>query len=240
MVMVLLCYEVGGRTGRESGVGLMGIEDMFNSASLNRHLARTYNLGNGVNFVDRSIEWSFLLLRAASVWIQKSQNRKFCEYMFSRDIHCYLFPDNIFAIQQWCSNNVPHAKEQLAHVYGALLQPAILEFHQQSRLHGTSLWVSYNEFLWFPVSVSTTVLNCEVSLFLLRADRKSENVDICRQKNKKLKWRSKYKQKKSIASLLLVLTTRTLFRCIAHKCCRFERQTGCKRRQRPLCEFCVC
>ncbi|XP_026438926.1 uncharacterized protein LOC113337455 [Papaver somniferum] len=73
----------------------------------------------------------------------KVTNRKLCEYMFSRDIHCYLFPNNIFAIQQWCSNNVPHAKEQLAHVYRALLQPAILEFHQQSRLHGTSLWVSY-------------------------------------------------------------------------------------------------
>ncbi|KAI3886920.1 hypothetical protein MKW92_037387 [Papaver armeniacum] len=28
MVMVLLCYEVGGRTGRESGVGLMGSEVM--------------------------------------------------------------------------------------------------------------------------------------------------------------------------------------------------------------------
>ncbi|RZC91201.1 hypothetical protein C5167_027261 [Papaver somniferum] len=64
----------------------------------------------------------------------------------------------------------------------------------------------------------------------------SEVTPFADRKNKKLKWRSEYKQKKSICigcwwllALQKVLTTRTLFRCITHKCCRFERQTRRKR-----------
>ncbi|MCL7034777.1 hypothetical protein MKW94_015775, partial [Papaver nudicaule] len=33
--------------------------------------------------------------------------------------------DNIFAIKQWCSNNIPHAKEQLEHVYDEVILPQL-------------------------------------------------------------------------------------------------------------------
>ncbi|KAI3962891.1 hypothetical protein MKW92_026898, partial [Papaver armeniacum] len=39
-----------------SGINKIFVLTQFNSASLNRHLARTYNLGNGVNFGDGFVE----------------------------------------------------------------------------------------------------------------------------------------------------------------------------------------
>ena len=39
-----------------SGINKVFILTQFNSASLNRHLARTYNFGNGVNFGDGFVE----------------------------------------------------------------------------------------------------------------------------------------------------------------------------------------
>lgn len=39
-----------------SGIKKIFILTQFNSFSLNRHLARTYNLGNGVNFGDGFVE----------------------------------------------------------------------------------------------------------------------------------------------------------------------------------------
>lgn len=39
-----------------SGIKKIFIMTQFNSFSLNRHLARTYNLGNGVNFGDGFVE----------------------------------------------------------------------------------------------------------------------------------------------------------------------------------------
>eukprot|EP00850_Spirogloea_muscicola_P025656 SM003833S14629 [mRNA] locus=s3833:97:1259:- [translate_table: standard] len=39
-----------------SGINKVFILTQFNSASLNRHLARTYNFGNGINFGDGFVE----------------------------------------------------------------------------------------------------------------------------------------------------------------------------------------
>lgn len=39
-----------------SGIDKIFILTQFNSASLNRHIARTYNFGNGVNFGDGFVE----------------------------------------------------------------------------------------------------------------------------------------------------------------------------------------
>ena len=43
-----------------SGINKVFILTQFNSASLNRHLARTYNFGNGVNFGDGFVEVFYL------------------------------------------------------------------------------------------------------------------------------------------------------------------------------------
>lgn len=42
-----------------SGINKVFILTQFNSASLNRHLARTYNFGNGINFGDGFVEVRF-------------------------------------------------------------------------------------------------------------------------------------------------------------------------------------
>lgn len=39
-----------------SGINKIYILTQFNSQSLNRHISRTYNLGNGVNFGDGFVE----------------------------------------------------------------------------------------------------------------------------------------------------------------------------------------
>lgn len=43
-----------------SGINKVYILTQFNSASLNRHLARSYTFGNGVNFGDGYVEVCFL------------------------------------------------------------------------------------------------------------------------------------------------------------------------------------
>lgn len=49
-----------------SGINKVYILTQFNSASLNRHLARAYNFGSGVTFGDGSVEViSFLQLTVA-------------------------------------------------------------------------------------------------------------------------------------------------------------------------------
>lgn len=55
-----------------SGINKIYVLTQFNSQSLNRHIARTYNLGNGVNFDDGFVEvcWipSFWCLSMRAPW----------------------------------------------------------------------------------------------------------------------------------------------------------------------------
>ena len=55
-----------------SGINKIFVMTQFNSASLNRHLARTYNFGNGINFVDGFVE------------VQPSEYKNILAYLKSR------------------------------------------------------------------------------------------------------------------------------------------------------------
>ena len=77
-----------------SGIRKIFILTQFNSASLNRHIARIYNFGNGVNFGDGfvEVEWCRRTLHFTCILcIFKILKRKIEEYEMNIDVEKQIY-----------------------------------------------------------------------------------------------------------------------------------------------------